>query len=285
MKSQLAFLAVLVACFSECIAWDEDSSSSCAWPCVTNFPSPGCDESRSSSWESCFCSNETLIAEFKACVVSSSCADSEKIEAAELCSSTGAHASATYSAYLSSQHDEIDKWSTKGGSWSAYHSYWSTSRSHTWFDKGAWPTGTAGPWGSGSWPKDKCPGSDWPGWTSSGTWDKSDWDEEWTSWTSWTDCSTATSTTSAMSTTATNTVPATSAALPVSTSLPSATVLTAVTGSLVTSTPSPSASASIPPQEETSGSVGLSNGRLSSVRFMAMGATLFGIFFGMMIVL
>ncbi|KAH6713484.1 hypothetical protein BKA61DRAFT_75491 [Leptodontidium sp. MPI-SDFR-AT-0119] len=276
MNSQLVLLAFLAAWLPDCTAWEEGTFSSCVWPCVTNFPTPDCDESRSGSWESCFCSNETLIAEFKSCVDSSSCADSEKIDAAELCSSTGPYA--TYSAHLSSQYDEINKWSTKGGSWSAYHSYWSTSGTHTWYDKGPWPTGTAGPWGSGSWPEDKCPGSDWPGWTSSGTWDKSDWDEEWTSWTSWTDCSTATT---PVSTTVTSTVPTTSDVLLKSTSSSSTTASTAVAGSFVTSTPS--ASASVPPLLETSGASGLSDGRLSSLRFMAMSATLFGIFLGMVI--
>ncbi|PVH73818.1 hypothetical protein DL98DRAFT_519679 [Cadophora sp. DSE1049] len=288
MRSQLVLLAFLATCFSKCTAWDEGTFASCAWPCVTSFPSPDCDKSKSGSWESCFCSNETLIAEFNSCVDSSSCTDSEKIDATELCSTTGAYpyASATYSAQLSSQYSEIEKWSTEGGSWSVYHSgsYWSTSGTHTWYDKGPWPTGTAGPWGSGSWPDDKCPGSDWPGWTTSGTWDKSEWDAEWTSWSSWTDCSTTTMTTtvSTMSTTVIGTVSTTGASAPVRpTTELVVTTSTAVAGSLVTSTPS--ASVSVAPLEETSGSAGIAGKRLKSVRFMAMGATLAGIFLGMMI--
>ncbi|KAH7416658.1 hypothetical protein BKA64DRAFT_272395 [Cadophora sp. MPI-SDFR-AT-0126] len=209
-------------------------------------------------------------------------------DATELCTTTGTYsdASATYSAQLISQYSELEKWSTQGGSWSEYRTgiYWSASGTHTWYDKGPWPTGTAGPWGSGSWPDDKCPGSDWPGWTTSGTWDKSEWDAEWTTWSSWTDCSTTTMTTtiSTISTTIIGTVSTTDASAPVRPTTESVvTTSTAVAGSLVTSTPS--ASASVAPLEETSGSAGTSGERLRSVRFMATGATLFGIFFGMVI--
>merc|ERR1712098_591125 len=65
--------------YSSDISHHTQASHALKWPCVTSFPSPECDKSNSGSWESCFCSNETLIAEFNYCLDSSSCADSEKI--------------------------------------------------------------------------------------------------------------------------------------------------------------------------------------------------------------
>ncbi|KAL2064528.1 hypothetical protein VTL71DRAFT_3665 [Oculimacula yallundae] len=282
MKPKSLHLAFISAWFSKSKAWDEDTFASCAWPCVTNFPNPECNKSESSSWESCFCSNETLIAAFDSCVQISSCADSEKIDVQRLCSSTTADASEAYAAALSSQYDEIEKWSTSGGSWSAYHSRLSTSGTQTSYDKGSWQTDPAGPWGSGSWPESKCPASNWPGWASSGTWDRGEWDQQLTSWTSWTDCS--------VSTTTTASTPGPGLASTITTALlASATSLnsiasTGAVGSVVTSTSTPSASSSVLPVEGASGSNKLSEGILDSARLVAMCTALISVFLGMTIV-
>ncbi|KAJ5054542.1 uncharacterized protein L3040_000813 [Drepanopeziza brunnea f. sp. 'multigermtubi'] len=98
---------------------------------------------------------------------------------------TGAYAS-DYSSYLS----KISTWkSGNGGSWSTYY-----SGTHTWTGDGPWPTDAPGhgPWGSGYWPDDKCPGTNWPGWDTwtSGTWESSSWASAWSTWSDWTSCST-----------------------------------------------------------------------------------------------